>query len=388
MDIPFFSIFVPAKGRPTYLVDAIKSILFQDFKNFEIVISNNGADAELREVARAFLDDSRIRYVEQPEVLNMPAHWEKVSRDLGGEYVLVVTDRSVLKFGALTYLYGQIQAEDCLPDVISWPWDLYYDYIQVLVPHQSSGEIVRMDSHAEVINIINGTSAYPYCLPRGLNSCVKNSFINELRKKYEKVFRSLNPDFTFGYLCLMNSEKFFYIQRPLFSSQGLKVSNGGNSFSGDASPYFASLELCNPFRHVPYKHPMVQNSIHEDFLAMATLCERDDLLLAWDSHHYVCQCFAEIDAKYEAGILPKQAVMDMETDLIQLLPKESREIQQLLSSRHSFSKRIRRMIIRLIRKLLGSKLELIRHFTLLYRKGGISFKTALEAAGFTPATKK
>ena len=41
---PYFSILIPTRGRPDLLRDAVVSALFQDFDNFEVVVSDNCND--------------------------------------------------------------------------------------------------------------------------------------------------------------------------------------------------------------------------------------------------------------------------------------------------------------------------------------------------------
>ena len=356
--------------------------MLQDFEDMELVISNNGADSALKAVALRYLGDGRVRYVEQPEVLDMPAHWEKVTRELLGEYILVLTDRSLMRDGTLHYLYEQIIQMKKFPDVISWPWDVYYDHLKVLLRYPAKKRNFQIINSDSTLNeIARGSSHYPYCLPRGLNSCVRNEFIATIRSKHGQVFRPLNPDFTFGFLCLQNTEYFIYVDSPMFVSQGLKVSNGGNSFSGDASPYFNSLKLENTFKLVPVKLSLVQNGIHEDFLAMASLCSHYDLS-KWDRSNYYMECFAEIDAKREAGLLQSNIVDEMEQHLINALMNEPLELWKLVKRTRTLTKKLRIRIAGVVRKLLGTKLESVMRFILLNIKGGVVVATALEAAGF------
>lgn len=381
---PFFSIFIPAKGRPLYLDQAIQSVLLQEFENIELVISNNGADILLREVAERYLYDIRIKYIEQPDVLNMPMHWETVSQSLIGDYVLVLTDRSVLKQGALRSLHSHIVKKIEFPDVVSWPWDIYYDHLKVLQPYNlSDNTIHEVNSNKQLIDTAKGLSDYPYSLPRGLNSCVKNSFISEMRLKYGSVFKTLNPDFTFGYLCLLNSDAFDYIGWPLFISQGLKVSNGGNSFGGDASPYFNSLDIKDFFKHVPIKVPMVTNSIHEDFLAMASMCGRNDLIELWNRENYYLECLAEVDAKKTSGILDVSKIKFIESAVLQALSTESSMVKIAVKQKRTNWHELKIKILGFIKKILKNQIDIIRCFVLIKRQNGINYTTVLEAAGYT-----
>lgn len=383
MNTPFFSILIPAKGRPSYLADAIESVIRQDFLDIEILVSNNGGEEALRTVANKYREDSRIRYVEQPEVLDMPTHWEKTSRELSGEYMLVLTDRSVLKAGALTYLHEQINKQEERPEVISWPWDLYYDHLEILEPYTGAGEGIRMlNSESLLAETAQGIKNYPYSLPRGLNSCVRMEQIIKIRSKYGQVFRAVNPDFSFGYLCLLNTERLLYIERAMFVSQGLKVSNGGNSFGGDASPYFNSLGIEDLFQHLPYKLPLVQNGIHEDFLAMTSLCGREDLLSAWSRENYYLECLDEIDTKRSVGILKTERIDLLERELLDALMKENKVLILKVMSTRTVRKKIRNTILGVLKRMLGSNLETVRKYKLLWSGKGKVFDTALDAAGF------
>lgn len=383
MSNSFFSILIPAKGRPNFLVDAIESVLRQDFVNVEILVSNNGADEALRKVAEKYLTDARIRYVEQTEVLDMPRHWEKTSSELHGEYLLVLTDRSVLKIGALSYLYLQITNQPERPEVVSWPWDLYHDHLQILEPYAGAGVgVSELSSEALLVEVGQGSKRYPYSLPRGLNSCVKMELISKMRSKYGKVFRTINPDFSFGYLCLMNTNKLLYIERTMFVSQGLKVSNGGNSFGGDASPYFNTLGIENLFEHLPCKLPLVQSGIHEDYLAMADLCGRWDLIESWSRENYYLECFDEIDTKRGAAILEVESIDLMENTLLDALKKESQLLVQQVNLARTSKKKFQKIFIGMTKKILGKNLESVRKYKLICSGSGRLYKTALEAAGF------
>jgi glycosyltransferase involved in cell wall biosynthesis len=383
MTQPFFSIFIPAKDRPNYLADAIESVLLQDFRNVEIIISNNGGDQAVREVANKYLTDTRLRYLEQPELLSMPDHWEKVTKELKGEYILILTDRSVLRAGTLSFLHEQINMEATLPDLITWPWDVYYDELKILLRYSATNKKMQLlNSDFHLKNYAPSSSHSYYFLPRALNTCVRNKLLDVIREKYQRVFRPLNPDFSFAYLCLTIKENFHYIDYPLFITQGLKVSNGGSGFEGDGSSYFNSLGILNPLNYVPVKLPLVNNSIHQDYLAILAMCTRDDLKKAWSRENYYLDCFSEIDVKRKAGILSIDKVNEMEKVLINTLSQESPETQRTVNKKRTFFKKVKVQVIRIIRKLIGCHSEKIRKFILFRRKQSTFYSTALEAAGF------
>lgn len=385
MSSPFFSVFIPAKGRPALLDDAIQSVLRQSFTNVEIVVSNNGAAQDLKEIVNRYLHDSRVRYVEHVQTLNMPEHWEKVSRVLTGEYVLVLTDRSVMKVDALARLHAAIVQNDRI-DVVSWPWDLYYDHLGVLLPFQrpadQQGGDQLLDAKSELISFGNGVSAYPYSLPRGLNSAVKRSFIDAMRADYQTVFRTINPDYSFGYLCLLRSQQYLYLQDPLFISQGLTVSNGGNSYEGDAARYFDTLNLSRCFVHVPIHHPMVQNGIHEDYLAMAALTGNTEIYQAWNRKNYYFECITELYAKKASKILAPAKLALLEQTIYAALDNEDAALKDEVMAGMTLRRKLKFYGFAAIKRLMGRNIETVRKYMLLKRKGGELRPSALDAAGF------
>ena len=45
---PFFSIVIPTKNRPVFLRESIQSILYQDFDDYEIIVSDNFNETETK----------------------------------------------------------------------------------------------------------------------------------------------------------------------------------------------------------------------------------------------------------------------------------------------------------------------------------------------------
>lgn len=65
MDYPAISVFMPAYNAERFLSDAVNSILKQTFKNFELVIINDGSTDKTPEILQSF-KDSRIRIINNP----------------------------------------------------------------------------------------------------------------------------------------------------------------------------------------------------------------------------------------------------------------------------------------------------------------------------------
>ena len=108
----FFTIVIPTRNRPDLAAIAIKSVVRQDFDDFEIVVSDNSsppqADA-LKDAVRE-LRDNRVWYVRPPGELDMGDHWEFALQHARGEYVGYLTDRMAFRKDALSRLQEQITA--------------------------------------------------------------------------------------------------------------------------------------------------------------------------------------------------------------------------------------------------------------------------------------
>ena len=99
---------------------AIRSALNQDFRDLEVVVSDNSG-ADLAEKLKETVDemaDRRLRYVRPPTELAMGEHWDFALNEARGEYVGYLTDRMAFKRNALTLLNAEIAAHHA--EVISY----------------------------------------------------------------------------------------------------------------------------------------------------------------------------------------------------------------------------------------------------------------------------
>ncbi len=97
---PKVSVLIPTFEYARFLPEAIDSILAQDFRDFELIISDDGSRDDSATVIRQYAaKDSRIRYKLHERNLGMVANWNWCLREASGEYV--------------KFVFG----DDCLPSV-------------------------------------------------------------------------------------------------------------------------------------------------------------------------------------------------------------------------------------------------------------------------------
>jgi glycosyltransferase involved in cell wall biosynthesis len=251
----FFSVIIPTRNRPYFVQYAIQSVLRQDFKDFELVISDNSSDKfnqQVEDIACSF-NDKRIKYIRPKTELPMGEHWEFALNNAKGDYIGILTDRMVFKKSALRRLYNVIIKNN--PSVISYIWDVVPDDAPPFrfSQNQYSNNVIIYKSSNLLYASMN--AIFPQVLPRGLNTFCKRSFIEELKNKYGLIFNSISPDYYFCYLILGYLDKILYYDATLSISWGENVSNGTNAQKGrivkDVQDFLSFMRKENGLNYAP-----------------------------------------------------------------------------------------------------------------------------------------
>lgn len=383
--VPTFSVLLPAKGRPGLVRDALLSVLEQSYGSFEIIVSNNGAELAVRDAIADRLDDPRIRYLEQPKVLPMPEHWERLSRLACGRYLMVLPDRSVLKQETLAKVAELHASGGEEAAIVTWSWDLYFNESRLLLPfagRELSAKV--LDSTILALDSLRARASYPSALPRGLNSSVSMDLINKIRSRNGAVFSPINPDFSFAYDCLMFHPRVTHLNQALMISQGLSVSNGGNAYRTDASSYVDTLGLKTPIRYSPIKAMFVENIIAEDFFAACHRFCRHDILAKFDVADLYLRCWVELEEKRSAGVLSTQNIWELEKSLETSLAMETPSVVSRVNALRKKPDDLKTRIRRVLKKQLGAHIDRLQPFILRLR-GAKRFNSILAASGHRAA---
>lgn len=270
MNPPFFSIVIPTRNRPDLIVETVISAIAQNFEGFEVILSDNSSDSTTRDKLRQLERTGSLTYVKPERELTMPDHWEFATLQAKGQYVLVLTDRSILNQGALAKIHRAISRfESRAIDACSWRWSLFDDELGIELTETRPSETTpgqMYESAAVAAEFVEPRKDYPYKLPRALNSCYSARVAAKIRTQHGRLFRPLSPDFTSAFLTLAHIDQLLYIDAPLFISRGLTVSTGGNSYRSSETSYLEGLGLTDWYKHVPIKAVLVENLLIEDYL--------------------------------------------------------------------------------------------------------------------------
>jgi hypothetical protein len=312
----------------------------------------------------------------------MPEHWEFASQKASGQYVLVLTDRSVLKQGALADLHSHLTANPEV-DVCSWGWSLYDNRTNTECV-VASGTAIRdtgvLKSSFVIGNFMSASRRNPFLLPRGLNSCYKKTYADRIRKEHGALFTNLTPDYSSAFKLLHHTSHILHINQPLFVSQGLETSTGRLAVISDAGKYLETLVNPDPYQCVPVKASFVTNLIYADFLMARQFGPGTLAQFEVDWVQYFIDLYWELLIKHRPGESPTPAINEMHRRWKDGLEKFDKDTQI------SVRKKLRGAQVRLLLKSspFGSVFACVRRrlWTSFKPTSTARFQSVLHAAGF------
>jgi glycosyltransferase involved in cell wall biosynthesis len=88
---PKVSVLIPVYNSERYLAECLDSILAQDFRDYEILIADDGSTDNSRELIKAYAaKDARIRWWQNPQNLGLTQNHNACLREARGEFIKFV----------------------------------------------------------------------------------------------------------------------------------------------------------------------------------------------------------------------------------------------------------------------------------------------------------
>ena len=375
MNRPFFSIIIPTKNRPTLLRDAIKSVVLQNFDDYELIVSDNFNDELTKKVIDEFKGDSRLRYLRTERELSHPDHWEFAAKGAEGFYILLLTDRSFFRQGALRDIHNTVEGLGN-PEVVFWKYG-YFDEGKGILEGEKDEAGVKFFDSIDILKNFNRTYDM-HLLPRPHVGCYRRDLIDKIRSDVGALYLPFGPDYTSSFLVLSRVAKAVFIPRPLFFLQGYSVSQGTKSQSSIAG-YLQSLNIKDPYQYVPIKASINVSLIFNDFFKIQDIAGGNLRNFPFDWTFYFSKCYQELTEK--------TPIWNVDEKIVDALWEEW--WRALFSFDKKTQKAVRRQILiarlHFLRSLLrispaGNVLVKIKRF--LLGKPTRRFSSALEAGGF------
>jgi glycosyltransferase involved in cell wall biosynthesis len=214
-----YSFIIPTRERHDVLEAAIRAVLKQTRRNFEVLVVDNAGSPETGEVVRSFSSE-QVRYIRAPERLPMADNWELGLENANGDYIHVMGDDD----GPLP------DAVECAerihaayPDkILTWLISIYHwpdFYIEAFRNHMNG----HLGSHLELRDCRTFLSElYGYRnganfseLPSVYYSFVPRPLIEQIRAKFGRYFLSESPDIASGLVNAWHTKDYIFSYRPL-----------------------------------------------------------------------------------------------------------------------------------------------------------------------------
>lgn len=305
--MPRFSIVIPTRNRPDLAAAALASVAWQDEEDCEIILSDNSTEpasvAQGRAAAERLKDDRRVRYIRPPAPLEMPDHWEFATKHAGGDYLLILTDRFVMRPGTLAILKRLIEDQPGgPPEILTWKGEASFTANGCFVETAYAGRprvrttedvLQEFASSAQWRSALLGSNS----LPRGLNSAVRRAIIEEARSRYGRAYAAVSPDYTCAFHQLVLARRLVELDFPFYVGHG-DASNGATLLRNGVSRYTDPLGV-DPFEECPLAIDTVMNTTIRDYLWVKRTTGAD--MPPIDMVGYLLINYRELQIKREVG---------------------------------------------------------------------------------------
>ena len=245
---PYFSICVPTRNRADTLKYCLKSVLHQDFDNFEIIVSDNSDGMDAQKVVSE-INSSKIKYFKQKEVLPMTDNYEFAVAQAKGEYVICIGDDDGLVIDSLDYLYNFIQKYQakvvkCCTVTYCWKGSLINN--DSTLTHPTSRAATEVNSKSVLQKVFAMEFDY-FHLPMMYYGAVHKSVIEKIKSVQGSVFADAASLDMYSGMCIAWLEEKFYISDYPFTIMGNSAKINGtnhhqrNNKKNDVSNEFVKL---------------------------------------------------------------------------------------------------------------------------------------------------
>lgn len=90
MNEPLVSICIPAYKKPHYVVRVLDSVRKQDYKNVEIIVSDDSPDEDTKQAIEPFRNSLHVKYFHNVPALKTPKNWNHALQRASGDYLVLM----------------------------------------------------------------------------------------------------------------------------------------------------------------------------------------------------------------------------------------------------------------------------------------------------------
>lgn len=227
-----FTVVVPTRDRSDTLLYCLQTVLSQNYKNYEILVSDNASTDRTEQVVKN-LSDSRIKYVNTGRRVSMSNNWEFALSHVQEGWVTVLGDDDALVPGALgrvNEIIFRTGAEAIRSNGASYLWPSLSEDKFGKLHFSRRNDYTVVNSRNALLDVLNGKRAYN-TLPMLYNGgFIDGRLINKAKSVSGDFFHSMTPDVYSAMVFAMITATYVY------SYQALAI-NGASHHSGGTAAF-------------------------------------------------------------------------------------------------------------------------------------------------------
>lgn len=222
-----FFIVIPTRNRPDTVSHSIKTVLNQNYENYEIIVSDNSDDSRTEKLIKQ-IGNSKINYYRTPETLCMSKSWEFALSHVSEKgYVHILGDDNGIMPDCLSYvnnIFNHTSAEAIISNPIQYTWPSENNLPSINIPLMN--KIFEYNSHKALKAAFNTTVGYDRLANINMGF-ISTDLINKVRTiTGGPYFLSTQPDVISSLFNAFSSQSFIYSFKPFAINGGSVHSNG------------------------------------------------------------------------------------------------------------------------------------------------------------------
>lgn len=210
------SIILPTYNSDSVLKNAIESVKYQTYENWELLIIENGKKGQAEEIIKK-INDNRIKYIYQ-EVANVSEARNTGIDNAVGKYIAFIDSDDRYEKDFLQRMIKEISAKQT--QIVTCGYRRVYDKKQMLI--QDCKNIENTTDIKEYLEILKES----YLFNELWNKVYISEIINKNNIRFNKKYE-LGEDFLFNLDYIKKIDKASYINKPLYiytdGETGLKL---------------------------------------------------------------------------------------------------------------------------------------------------------------------
>ena len=229
---PRFSVVIPTRERCETLEYCIKTVLNQNYDDFELIVMDNCSEDQTKEVVSKF-DDTRIKYFYSDQRLSMQDNWELALSHVKGKFTIYIGDDDGLMPNALT---GASKIIDNFKNIkiIKWCSGYNYWWPNVLVEGNENVLFINFGNQFRLINSRQKLLSYyqrpsdDHTLPMIYHGFVETDLIRSIEAKHGGYFLVSGVDVFSGLMNAYYTDSYIFSDMP-FSIVGVSGKSNGTA---------------------------------------------------------------------------------------------------------------------------------------------------------------